>query len=493
MGRDDDLLAHLERLHRGRLEAGEASRAARAAFWIAFRLFALGETGRATGWLGRAERLVEREEGPCVERGYLLLPTANRRLDAGDCDSAFATGAEAFAIGEQFGEPDLVALSRSVQGRALLRQGRVREGLTFLDEAMIPATTGELSPLVTGLIYCTVIAWCQRVYALDRAREWTSALETWCRGQPELVTFTGACLVHRAEILELHGLWRESSAEAARALGRPSRPVDLAGACYQRAEIHRLRGEFAEAEDAYRQSSQHGREPQPGLALLRLAQGRHDAAVSAIRRTAAATSDRLERVRLLPALVEILLAAGDLEEARQASGELDAIAALLQSEVLDAIAAHARGAVQLAEGDARAAVEPLRAAFGVWQRVDAPYLAARIRVLIARACRAQGDDDGARLELDAARAVFSELGAAPDLARLDSPTAAPGSADLRGLTARELQVLRLVASGKTNKVIARELFLSEKTIDRHVSNFFAKLGVSSRAAAASYAHVHGLI
>lgn len=492
-GHDDELLATLERLHRAKLEAGDPVRAARAAFWLAFRLLSLGEVGRATGWLGRADRLVEQAGRPCVEKGYLLLPAGNRCLVSGDCEAAFAVGVEALAIAERFSDADLAALARSVQGRARILKGRVREGLVLLDEAIAPATLGELSPLVTGLVYCTVIAWCQRVYALDRAQEWTSALEAWCKGQPDLVTFTGACLVHRAEILELHGLWQAAGAEAQRAVQRPSRSEDQAAAWYQRAEIHRLRGEFAEAENAYRQASKFGREPQPGLSLLRMAQGRRDAAVSAIRATVGATSDRLGRVRLLPALVEILLSCGEVEEASVASGELDAFATTFESEVLSAIASHARGAVLLARGDAQSALEPLRYAFSVWQRVEAPYLAARIRLLIGKACGALGDTEGGRLELDAARAVFEELGAVSDLGRTDVPATGDRTSDARGLTARELQVLALVATGKTNKAIARELFLSEKTVDRHLSNIFTKLDVSSRAAATSYAHVHRLI
>jgi DNA-binding CsgD family transcriptional regulator len=352
---------------------------------------------------------------------------------------------------------------------------------------MLAATAGELSPVVTGLIYCSVIAICHQVYALDRAREWTSALAQWCQGQPQLVSFAGACLVHRSEILQLGGGWGEAIEEARRATERISRPMDRAAASYQEAEIHRLRGELGGAEEAYRRASQLGREPQPGLALLRLAQGDREAAATAIRRVVAATTDRLERARFLPALVEILLATGDLEEARRGCQELEEIAGWVKSEGLGAMAAHARGALLLAQGDAPAALDPLRRAFTVWQKLEAPYPAARVRVLLAKACGALGDREGARLELDAAREAFRALGAASDLAALD------GSPRGHGLTARELQVLRLVSSGKTNKAIARELSLSEKTVDRHVSNIFNKLAVSSRAAATAYAYQHKLV
>ena len=242
--------------------------------------------------------------------------------------------------------------------------------------------------------------------------------------------------------------------------------------------MHRLRGEFAAAEEAYRSASQWGLEPQPGLALLRLAQGRTDAAAAAIRRAVGATADRLQRTKLLPAHIEIMLAAGDVQEARGACHELEEIAGTFDTGVLGAMAAYARGAVELAEGNPHAALGSLRCAFEVWQQVEAPYAAARVRVLIGLACRALGDDDGGGLELDAARAVFEQLGAAPDLARIDALIQGAPSAHRHGLTRRELQVLRLVAAGKTNKAIAAELCLSEKTIDRHVSNIFTKLDVA---------------
>jgi len=499
--RDDEMLMTQERLYNARLDAGECLAAARAAFWLGFRLLALGEIGRSGGWLGRAQRLVEREGRDCVERGYLLLPAAQKHLSAGEFSEAHDAAARAAEVGERFDEADLLAFARNLQGRAFLSAGRIDHGLPLLDEAMVAAVSGELSPVVTGVIYCSAIASCQRVYAFDRVREWTAALTDWCDAHPQLGMFTGVCLVHRAEILQLGGSWSEAVVEARRAAERCVRPPEreAAGrAHYQEAEVHRLRGEFDEAEAAYRSASRFGVEPQPGLALLRLAQGDRDAAVSAIRRMIAATGDPLPRTRFLPAYVEIMLAAGDLDEARSASRELDDTAARFDTSVLRAIVGHARGAVELAAGNASAALDPARRAFQIWQQLGAPYLAARLRVLLAQACVALGDVEGARLELESAREVFEQLGARPDLVAVEAIEAGLTRDQARstpqyGLTERELQVLRLVASGKTNKSIARELALSEKTVDRHVSNIFMKLDVPSRAAATAFAYEHRLI
>lgn len=495
-GRDTEMLAVFERQYQALADAGDGPGAARAAFWLGFRLLSLGEAGRAGGWLARARRLVDCENGNCVIEGYLLLPEIYRHLATGDLDAARDCAARAVDIGLRFGNPDLVALGRNLQGRALMQQGRVADGLTLADEAMLAATAGDLSPLVTGLVYCTVIASCQQVYALDRSREWTAALADWCDRQPQLVTFTGSCLVHRAEVMQLGGAWREAIEEAQRAAERFADTVAteaVADAYYQQAEVHRLRGESDAAEEAYGRASRFGREPQPGLALLRLAEGQHDAALRAIQRVVGATPAALSRARLLPAFVEIALAAGQVDEARGAADELSEIAERFGTDVLCAMAAHARGAVLLADGDAQGAVEPLRRAFEVWRQVGAPYIGARIRVLLSRACDALGDRDGARLERDAARRVFEELGAAPALAAMDGLGEETVRNEGHGLTPRELEVLRLVATGKTNKAIGRELFVSEKTVDRHVSNIFTKLDVSSRAAATAYAYEHGLV
>jgi DNA-binding CsgD family transcriptional regulator len=494
IGRDGEFLRLLDRAHHACLRAGNSARAVRSAFWIGLSLLLRGEAGPATGWLARARRLVKRRH--CAEQGYLLLPVAEQHLAEGMYEAAFATASDAAAVGDRFGEADLIACARHLQGRARVEQGQLKAGLALLDEAMVAVTAGELSPIMTGLIYCSVIETCQQAYAVSRAREWTSALAQWCEQQPEMIAFTATCLVHRAEIMHLQGAWQDAFEEARRACQRASHSPDQkppAAAFYQQGEVHRLRGEFAAAEAAYRNASQGGWEPQPGLALLRLAQGRIAAAAAAIRRAATAITSRLQRTKLLPAYIEIMLAAGDIQEARNACRELEEIAESLDTGVLGAIAAHARGRVELAEGNPQAALGSLRDAWRVWQQVKAPYLAARVRVLIGLAYRALGDDDGGGLELDAARVVFEQLGAAPDLARIDALTRRAPSGHPRGLTSRELEVLRLVATGKTNKAIAAELSLSEKTVDRHVSNIFTKLDVPSRAAATAYAYKHNLI
>ncbi len=495
VGRDDEYLETLERAHDARVKAGECAAAARCAFWLGFRLLMRGETGRATGWLARAERLLPQDAEACAERGYLLLPVVEQRLDAGDFEAAFAAAADAFAIGERCADADLVACARHQQGRIRLQQGQIDAGLTLLDETMLSVTGGRLSPLVTGLMYCSVIAACQQVYAIDRSREWTAALGQWCEQQPDMVPFAGVCRVHRAEIMQLRGAWLDALDEARRVcvISPGVSPQVAAAAFYQQAEVHRLQGQLSAAEEAYRSASQLGLEPQPGLALLRLVQGRTEVAAASIRRAVSVATDRLKRMSLLPAYVEICLAAGDLEDARRACQELEDIARSFDTGVPGAIAAQARGAVELAGGDARSALGSLRRAFEVWLRIEAPYAAARVRVLIGQCCRALGDEEGAGLEIEAARSAFEGLGASSELARVDSLAKGEPIRRGHGLSARELHVLRLIASGETNKTIAGRLSLSEKTIERHVSNILSKLDVSSRTAATALAYQRKLI
>jgi DNA-binding NarL/FixJ family response regulator len=497
LGRDDDYLQGLERAHHAHLDAGEIPGAARCTWWIGHNLLMRGEPARATGWFGRGDRLLEQEGVDCVERGYLLIPVGLQADASGDAETAYAVWTEAAAIGERYGDPDLVTIGRMGQGQTRVLQGRTEEGFRLVDETMVAVTTGELSPIVAGIVYCNTIAFCQQAHEARRAREWTTALTEWCDRQPDMVAHTGVCLVHRAEVMQLQGAWRAALEEVQQAGERLRHGLlnqrRAGSALYLQGEIRRLQGDLAAAEDAYRGASRLGLEPQPGLALLRLAQGDGQAAAAAIGRVTDETEEPLKRARLLPACAEIMLAMGDLEEARRASGELTTLAETHASDLLRALAAHAAGAVALADGDARAALSSLRSALSTWQEIEAPYEAARTRVLLGVACRRLGDGDAATLELEAARTIFEELGAARDLSHVHSLEASSSSKGAHGLSPRELEVLRHVASGKTNKEIARELVLSERTVERHVSNIFSKLGVSTRAAATAFAYEHQLL
>jgi ATP/maltotriose-dependent transcriptional regulator MalT len=493
-GRSDVFLRARERAHHAFTEAGDLSGAARCAFWIGFLLAGRGEIGPATGWFARARRLVERQSEDCVERGYLLVARAEQQLASGEHEAGLATAQAAAQVAESFAEPDLLALALHLQGRALLGRERVEEGLALLDEAMVGVTAGELSAPVTGLIYCSMIGACRRVFALDRSRIWTQALNEWCERQPDLIAYTGQCRVYRAEIMQLRGAWHEALQEVERALARAAasdEPGVAAVASYQSGELYRLLGEHDAAEQAFREASRLGRPPQPGLALLRLAQGRTAAAAAAVRNALAETTDALQRARLLPAHIEIMIANRDVEAARAACGELRDSVAVCRSALLQAQLDSACGAVELAEGRHAAALATLRRAWHGWRGLGEPYGAACATALVARAAELLGDPETAALERESARATFEQLGVAWDLTRIDGAPARP-AARKSGLTRRELQVLALLADGRTNKAIAGELSISERTVDRHVSNIFAKLGVSTRAAATAYVYEHDL-
>ena len=496
VGRETESVDALARAYSEMIDRGDAPGAARCAFLAAFQLLSRGERAQGGGWLGRARRVLEDGGHDCAERGSVLTLEALQRLAAGDVDAAYATFGEAAEIGRRFADADVMALGRLGQGQALVRSGEIMRGIGLLDEVMVDVTSGDVSPIFAGVVYCAVLEVCNDIYDLRRAHEWTTALSRWCDAQPDLVPYRGECLVRRAEIMRLHGAWLDALEAAERAcdwLSRPPPRAAVGAAHYQQAELHRLRGELDEAEEAYRRANEAGRKPQPGLAQLRLSQGKVGAAQAAIRGVLDETRARRARARVLPACVEILLAAGDAAGARSGADELAEIADELSAPLLKALSAQASGAVLLAEGDPGAALAALREAATVWRELDVPYEAARTRVLIALACGRLADEDGAAMELEAARQTFERLGAAADLQRLldASPRRqadAPG-----GLTPREVEVLRLVATGRTNRVVAADLCISEKTVARHLSNIFGKLGVSSRSAATAFAYEHELV
>jgi DNA-binding NarL/FixJ family response regulator len=494
-GRDADSEDAWTRAHHESLHLADWGRAARCAFWLGITLTNRMEHSRGGGWLARAQRVLDDAQHECVERGWLLIPLGLRLYAQGDYEGSRAAFRDVGTIGAAFGDPDLVPMARQAEGRVLIRMGQTAEGVALLDEAMVAVTAGEVSPIPAGIIYCSVIEACQEILDVRRAQEWTRALSDWCAAQPDLVPYRGRCMIHRAEILQLGGAWPDALAEAQRACERLSQPPQpqLGMALYQRAELHRLRGEFTQAEQAYRQAGEQRRRPEPGLALLRLAQGRVDAAAAAIRRPADEARDQVSRSRMLPAYVEIMLAAGDVAAARAAADELSKTATDMDVPFLRGVAARAQGAVLLAEGDARAALEALRASWACFEELEVPYEVARLRVLAGLAFRQIGDQEGAQLEFDAAGRVLQQLGAAPDLARLEALRGRRAGQATGGLTAREVQVLRLVAAGKTNRAIAAELVVSGRTVDRHISNILTKLGVSSRAAATAYAYQHQLL
>jgi DNA-binding NarL/FixJ family response regulator len=486
------------RAYQAFIDRGELTRAARCAFWLGSRLHSQGDPIRGRGWYARAQRLIDEVQRDCVERGYLHVAQGRQTATQGAPDQARAEFDQARQIGERFADADLVALARLGLGACDVSAGRAASGLASLDEVMLGVEAREVSPIVAGILYCAVIGLCHEAFDLRRAQEWTVALTRWCDAQPDLVPFRGQCEVHRAQVLQLHGAWPAAMhiAESIADEHAPRATAPAVGpAFYQKAELHRLRGEFGRAEAAYRDASRHGYVPEPGLAQLRLAQGKLAAAAASVSRALDETTPRGLRTRLLPAYVEIMLAHGEVADARKAAEELAELSTELDAPFLRACTALARGAVLLAQGDAQAAVRMLRTALADWQALDAPYEAARTRELIGLACRALGDEDSARLELDAAAWALRSLGAAPDVARIEVETR-PNAASphgVSGLTRREVEVLRLIAAGRTNRAIAGELVLSEKTVARHVSNIFTKLGLSSRSAATAYAYEHALV
>jgi len=490
IGQDEAGFADWGRAHQACLDEGATHRAAHFGMKLAQGYGFKGDLARCRGWTDRTARLLDEAEIDCVEQGYLENALAMSRLmEHGDVAGAHAHFAQAGKIGGRFAHRELVTLARIGEGRMLVYLGEIAEGMALLDEAMVSIEAGELSPLATGDAYCTVIDACSELCDLARCRAWTESFVRWCDTQQELVLYRGHCFLHRAEVLLLSGAWAEALTEARQACDRlaaPVNPLALSGASSVEGDLLRLAGDLAGAEAAYRRADEVGVEPQPGLALLRLAQGRVDAAHATIRRALGETAGAgpVSRARLLGPAVEIVLAAGDVVAARAAADELRSVAAEIGTPLLVATAAGSTGAVLLAEGDPAGALVELRRALNGYLVLDVPYEAARTRLLIAEACEAVGDHDAAAMATEAARGVVDALGIDPGV----TPSPAPD-----GLSPRECEVLRQLARGLTNRGIAEALVISEKTVASHVSHIFTKLGVTSRAAATAYAYDHDLV
>jgi DNA-binding CsgD family transcriptional regulator len=496
LGRDDESEAFRARAHQAFVNRGDHEGAARSAGWLAFGLLQRGAVAPASGWLARAARILDEAHLDCVVRGYLLIPSAIQCIVKGDAAGGHAAFSQAAEIASRFDDPDLASLARHGRGRALIQLGHIEEGIALLDEAMVAVIAGDVAPILAGDIYCSVLEACQETFDLRRAYEWTTSLAQWCASQPDLVRYRGECLLYRAEVMQLRGNWDHAGQDAHDACGLltsgEGRP--MAGAAFYRlGEIHRLRGEFTRAEAAYARANERGCKPYPGLALLRLAQGQIDAAAVSIRGVLADTRAPAARARVLAAAVEILLAARDLDNACAATGELTEIATRIGASLLHAASAHATGALLLAQEDIAGASTSLRQAWEIWRDLEMPYEEAQTCLLVAAVCEKRGDEDGRRLELETARRLFTQLRAESCLARIAEQSERATHQRIGSLSEREAQVLRQLAAGKTNRAIADELFISEKTVARHVSNIFDKLGVSSRAGATAWAFQHNLI
>lgn len=478
-----------QRAHHAYRAEGDLDGASRTAFWLGLTALFRGDLAQSRGWWG----LMRSVQGDRFERtvwgGYELLTAAMDHLLEGRATEALRLSTRVRDIALAHGDPDLQVFAGNAHGQALLATGDLAGGLAELDATMLLATATPVTPQTVGIVYCGIVASCRACLDVERSAEWTRVLDEWCAAQPGLVPFQGACVVHRSEVHQLRGDWGRAIEEVDRLITHPGPNANTIGeAHYLRAELHRLRGEYDAAEAAYREALAHGKDPQPGLALMRLAQGRGDSAMLALRRALEEPRPRHLLTGLWRALVEVALAAGDLACAADASAHLDEVAGSSDAAFLRAAAAMARGQLALRSGTAHEALAALRSALDGFRAAGSPYDVARCRVAIAQACEAFGDRETARFEREAARATFRSLRAGPDLDALDGAT----STERHGLTAREVEILQLVASGATNRGIADELVLSEKTVARHVANIFTKLGLSNRASATAWAHRHGL-
>jgi ATP/maltotriose-dependent transcriptional regulator MalT len=482
-------------LHR---DTGDHARAARTCWQLFHQHFELNETAAASGWLSRGRRHA-RQVPDAVERGYVGVAAALWASYCGSCDQAVEEAAFAQEVGVAHGDRDLAAWALAVLGGMLVLRGDVAEGVADLDEAMVETTTGELSAFVTGWIYCFLLKTCQALGDIRRAAEWTESAVRWCERNGADSWYPGVCRLHRCELASLRGEWASAEQEALRVAEElaPFGDYLIAEGEYIAGEIRRRRGDYDGAEAAFRRAHQLGHDPQPGMALLRLAQHDADGAARQLRLALIGGSSLpLPRARLLAAHVEAELEGGDAALAAQSVDELARLARASQSRLLWGLLALSHGRLLLASHDVEGAVPLLREAARTFHQLECPYEVAQVRVVLGTAARQSGDEDTARLELEAAAAAFTRLGAGPDAERVTALLRAGRGTGSKGhaweLSDREVEVLRLVAHGLTNRDIASRLVISEHTVRRHLSNIFRRVGVGSRAAATAFAFENGL-
>jgi DNA-binding CsgD family transcriptional regulator len=495
-GKDRESTDFLARAHQEFLGREDHKKAIRCAFWLGMQFMFKGEQAKGSGWFSRAQHLLLEVQQECPEKGLLSVPAGLRHLAGGEAEKAYAEFRKAAKAGDNFNDPDPGILGLLGCGQSLIMLGKVSDGVALLDEAMVALEADDIYPIVVGVVYCAVIETCQKIFDVQRAQEWTTVLSEWCDSQPDLVPFRGQCLVRRSQIMEIHGDWSEAMDEMQRAcklLSLPPGEPAAGEAYYALADLHRLRGDLTQAEELYQEANMWGRKPQPGLALLRLAQKQYESAAVSAQNALNEAKNPLQRLKILPAYTEIMLAAGKTEEARLAAGELAAMTEKYQAPLVLALSAYCQGLILLEEGNPGESLRMLRQSYDLWNMLNAPYEAARVRLRMGVAYRKEGDEDSASMELTAAQWVFGQLKANQDLQKAESLIQEKSGPDLHGLTLRELQVLRLVAAGETNKIIAKKLFISEKTVERHVSNIFNKLAVNTRTAATAFALKHKVL
>lgn len=492
LGHTDESIELTVQAHDGLVREGRRDEAAMCALQAGFLLLLRGDLALGSGWIARAHRASDDLPAAATVHGYLRWLQAQEALEGARLDTALDEARAAAQHAVERDDVTLLTLARVVEGVARVRAGDLAAGMAELDEAMLPVFAGEVSPDWAGNVYCQMMALCHELGDVRRMRAWTDTTERWCAGFDHAVMFTGICRMHRVQLLQLCGDWQAASEQADRVCVElaDSNPSVVAEGHYLRAELLRLRGRTAESEAAYRDAHGLGRDPQPGLALLRLQQGRPDLAAASLATTLAATAEQGRRARLRRAQVEVAVVGGDLELAQAAVDELVEVATTLGTDAMTASAVEARGRLLLAEGRPADALPDLDRAVRIWRELDAPHDRARAQVVVGRCREALGDEDAATLAFDAARATFAELGATVDLDAIDRDRGhapPPG-----GLTPREAEVLGLVATGRTNREVADTLVISDRTVARHLANVHRKLGVGTRTAAAAWARDHGL-